>query len=203
MHATINARPTPQGKFSSHKTNAETRHEGRGASSGTSSGELILIRGLPGSGKSTMARTLASKGFHHFEADMYFEVNGHYQYDASRIQDAHSWCQTMTRQALAAGKRVVVSNTFTQLREMTPYFSMTKNAQVIEATGNWQNVHGVPAAMLKQMAQRWERLPVPGLASLTQANSIATENNPQALKCHFAPWFKGLRTAGTNRQFMG
>lgn len=159
MHPTINARPTLQDKFSSHKTSADTRHEGRGASSGTSSGELILIRGLPGSGKSTIARTLVSEGFHHFEADMYFEVNGHYQYDASRIRDAHSWCQQMTRRALAAGERVVVSNTFTQLREMAPYLSMTKNAQVIEATGKWQNVHGVPPVMLERMATRWEALP--------------------------------------------
>ena len=159
MHPTINARPTLQDKSSSHKTSAGVRHEGRGASSGTSSGELILIRGLPGSGKSTMARTLVSEGFHNFEADMYFEVDGHYQYDSGRIRDAHSWCQTMTRQALAAGKRVVVSNTFTQLREMTPYFSMTKNAKVIEATGKWQNVHGVPAVMLERMATRWEPLP--------------------------------------------
>lgn len=53
---------------------------------------------------------------------MYFEVNGQYHYDASRIRDAHNWCQNMTRQALAAGKRVVVSNTFTQLREMSRVF---------------------------------------------------------------------------------
>ncbi len=89
---------------------------------------------------------------------MYFEVNGQYHYDASRIRDAHNWCQNMVRQALAAGKRVVVSNTFTQLREMTPYLNMTKSTQVIEATGKWQNVHGVPPAMMERMAQRWEPL---------------------------------------------
>jgi predicted kinase len=124
------------------------------------SGELILIRGLPGSGKSTMARDLVSKGFCHFEADMYFEVNGTYEYDASRIRDAHNWCQSMTRQALAANKRVVVSNTFTQLREMAPYLGMTRNATVVEATGKWQSVHGVPAEILDRMAQRWETLPI-------------------------------------------
>jgi predicted kinase len=117
-----------------------------------------LIRGLPGSGKSTMAKEFASKGFSHYEADMFFEVDGGYKYDASRIREAHNWCQSMARQALAAGKRVVVSNTFTQLREMAPYLSMTKSAKVIEATGKWQNLHGVPAEMLERMAQRWEPL---------------------------------------------
>jgi tRNA uridine 5-carbamoylmethylation protein Kti12 len=35
--------------------------------------KLILIRGLPGSGKSTIAREYVKQGYHHFEADMYFE----------------------------------------------------------------------------------------------------------------------------------
>lgn len=83
--------------------------------------------GSPGSGKNTMAKTLAAQGYEHFEAYIYFEVGGQYRYDASRIRHAHSWCQTMTRQALPAGKRVVVSNTFTQVREMGPYLSISKN----------------------------------------------------------------------------
>lgn len=133
------------------------------------SGELVLIRGLPGSGKSTMAKDLVTQGYLHFEADMFFEVDGHYQYDASRIREAHSWCQQMTRQALAKGLKVVVSNTFTQLREMEPYRSMTQNVLVVEANGKWKNVHGVPAEMLEKMAQRWE--PLRNSADSTTAGS--------------------------------
>lgn len=159
MHSTANARPTLQIKSSSRKTNGTVKLDLCRRISGASNGELILIRGLPGSGKSTMARSLASEGFLHFEADMFFEVDGQYRYDASRIREAHSWCQNMARQALAAGKRVVVSNTFTQLRELAPYFSMAQNARVIEANGKWQNVHGVPTEILDRMALRWEPLP--------------------------------------------
>lgn len=122
-------------------------------------GELVLIRGLPGSGKSTMAREMVADGFTHFEADMFFMVDGAYAYDASRIRDAHAWCQRMTRQALKEGRRVVVSNTFTRLQEMEPYRGMSEKIRVVEARGRWQNTHGVPEEMVRRMAQRWEQLP--------------------------------------------
>ena len=128
--------------------------------------QLVLIRGLPGSGKSTRASGLASVGFEHFEDDMFFVRDGIYRYDASRIKDAHAWCQKMTRDALATGKRVVVSNTFTRLQEMEPYLSMASRVRVVEARGNWGNIHGVPAAMVQRMAERWESLP-PFAADLT------------------------------------
>ena len=146
-------------KFSSPAYSPSSRVSGSLASQNSTGAELILIRGLPGSGKSTMAKVLALVGFEHFEADMFFEVKGVYQYDASRIRDAHAWCQRMARQALEAGKRVVVSNTFTRLQEMAPYRSMTENIRVVEATGRWDNLHGVPAEMMQRMAKRWEALP--------------------------------------------
>jgi energy-coupling factor transporter ATP-binding protein EcfA2 len=62
--------------------------------------ELVLIRGLPGAGKSTMAKVLALVGYEHFEADMFFVKDGTYCYDRTRIRDAHAWCQNMTREAL-------------------------------------------------------------------------------------------------------
>jgi adenylate kinase family enzyme len=118
--------------------------------------ELVLIRGLPGSGKSTMARVLAMVGFEHFEADQFFMQDGVYRFDGSRVREAHAWCQGATRQALREGRRAVVSNTFTQLREMAPYLAMSRNVRVIEATGRWGNEHGVPPETLRRMAERWE-----------------------------------------------
>lgn len=77
---------------------------------GAPNAELVLIRGLPGSGKTTMASVPAQVGYAHFEADLFFITDGVYSYDASRIRDAHAWCQRKTREALASGRRVVVSN---------------------------------------------------------------------------------------------
>jgi hypothetical protein len=96
----------------------------------------------------------------HFEADMFFMKDGIYQYDPTKIKQAHEWCQRQTFNALANGKSVVVSNTFTRLFELEPYFEMAKTfgiePNIIEATGNWPNVHGVPAEVVEKMRQRWE-----------------------------------------------
>lgn len=122
---------------------------------------LILLRGLPGSGKSTSARVLEQIGYKHFEADMFFEIDGIYRYDQQLIPTAHGWCKQMTREALFRGEKVVVSNTFTRISEMKPYFDMgVSDIHVIEANGKWKNSHGVPDEVIKKMAARWEVLPI-------------------------------------------
>lgn len=146
-------------KFSNSSHSPARGYACHPATRNSTGAELVLIRGLPGSGKSTMAKTLAMVGYEHYEADQFFEVDGVYHYDPLRIRKAHEWCQNRTRQALAAGKRVVVSNTFTRLQEMEPYLPLTLNFRVIEARGNWNNQHSVPVNTLAWMAERWEELP--------------------------------------------
>ncbi len=123
--------------------------------------KLVLIRGLPGSGKSTEAKTL--DGFKHFEADMFFiDENGEYKYDASKIKDAHNWCKLETYKAVKNKQDVVVSNTFTTNREIEPYFDIADmfgiTPVIVECKGKWENVHNVPEDVIKRMTDRWEEL---------------------------------------------
>jgi len=122
--------------------------------------KLVLIRGLPGSGKSTKAKVLADIGFAHFEADMYFVKDGKYLFDHSLIKDAHSWCQMQADLWLRAGHDVVVSNTFVRVWEMSPYFEIARNAKadllVLHATGNYQSEHDVPDDVIQRMRVNWE-----------------------------------------------
>lgn len=117
--------------------------------------KLTLIRGLPGSGKTTLAKQMYPSL--HVEADMFFQRDGKYQYNAARIRDAHIWCQSVTRFALGYGADVVVSNTFTTLKEIEPYLKMTNQTlEVIKCVGEFGSVHDVPEETLAKMKARWQ-----------------------------------------------
>jgi uridine kinase len=134
-------------------------------------GRITLIRGLPGSGKSTMAKKILTKAGQspdegHFEADMYFIMkDGEYHFNPALIKNAHAWCQAATREYIKTQidymtDDVVVSNTFVKRWEMQPYLDMANEfnltSLVLVADGNYQNVHNVPQEVIERMRLNWE-----------------------------------------------
>lgn len=126
--------------------------------------KLTLVRGIPGSGKSTYAKSLNFKlALTLVEADQFFiDQDGTYQYDNTLIKDAHNWCKLETKRLLKAGFDVVVANTFVKNWEMKFYKSLADDMrlkfEVIEMRGNYQNVHGVPDEVVARMASQFEVL---------------------------------------------
>ena len=62
--------------------------------------ELVLMRGLPGSGKSTKAKKIAGQIGVVFSTDDFFMVNGQYKYDPKMIGEYHQKNQKRTVQAM-------------------------------------------------------------------------------------------------------
>ena len=122
--------------------------------------QLVLIRGLPGSGKSTIAKAMS--GHAHYETDQYFCLNnnGEYRFNPSQLASAHAWCLEQVKHSIQQRTPCVVSNTFTRAWEMQPYIDAAKAANmpvhILHAQGMWQNSHGVPEEAIERMRQRWE-----------------------------------------------
>lgn len=122
--------------------------------------KLRIIRGLPGSGKTTFAKTF---GCFHVEQDMRLIQGDEYTWTKERIPDAVRFCRLAAKLAMLEGLDVVVSNTFTRLLEMEWYLDFARyrgyDVTVYKMTGVHDSVHNVPEAAMKIMKGRWEGFP--------------------------------------------
>lgn len=138
---------------------------------------LFLLRGVPGSGKTTVANILSENGkYPVLSADMYFEDSeGNYNWDASKIKDAHTWCKDEVENWCRRGKetfvfnvlsspsfKIFVANTFTQEWEMEDYFKLAEKygymvvTLICENRHEGKNVHNVNDETLEKMRNRFQ-----------------------------------------------
>ena len=130
-------------------------------------GDLILVRGLPGSGKSTFANVILQQPNNNpqevLSADDFFVNNeGVYVFDSSKIKEAHNYCQFRCSERMRQQKvRIVVANTFTQEWEMDAYNQLAKEfgymvfTVIVENRHGGENQHGVPAEAIQRMKDRF------------------------------------------------
>ena len=125
--------------------------------------ELVLVRGLPGSGKSTYAEE--KYPFHTcFEADMWHvDKDGKYKFEVDEISRAHSWVQRNTEYNLRKEKNVVVSNTTISLSQVAVYLEIARRTKsvltVIDLKTDYGNIHGVPEEVMEKMRENWQDWP--------------------------------------------
>lgn len=124
---------------------------------------LILLRGIPGSGKSTVATALMRMfpNAEHYEADQYWMKDGEYKFKPEELGLAHDWCHQKVSNALKARvETVIVANTFVKLWEMQEYLrealAYGYNLQVIDCQSTFTDIHEVPTNTLERMYQQKE-----------------------------------------------
>ena len=131
-------------------------------------GDLILLRGLPGSGKSTLGNVILQLPNNNpqevLSADDFFVNNeGEYIFDGTKLKEAHNYCQFRCSERMRQQiVRIVVANTFTEDWEMKPYFDMAErynyrvHTLIVENRHESENVHEVPEDKLQKMKDRFE-----------------------------------------------
>jgi hypothetical protein len=124
---------------------------------------VILLRSVSGAGKSTLADLLASnEGWVSVCADDYFtDVYGNYNFDASKLGVAHTYCQNLFMFHLTNTdvKGVIVANTNTKERDFSFYEKAAKEAGamfislVVENRNGNKDIHNVPQNIREMQAE--------------------------------------------------
>lgn len=130
---------------------------------------VVLIRGISGAGKSTYVKkhfpdAVVCSADHHFE-----DKEGGYNFDPRKLGAAHGSCKRKFAEALQRKEPlVVVDNTNTKMKEMTPYYKAAKAAGyevrvvrlvVDPEVAASRNVHNVPEEVVKRMQARFADTP--------------------------------------------
>jgi predicted kinase len=134
---------------------------------------LILMRGISGSGKSTKAKQLASGGPIFSTDDFFYDTDGKYNFDRTRLGEFHQKNKERAEQAMQQGvSPVVIDNTNTQFFEMRAYVQLAQKygyeVEFHEPDTSWKfdaeelsrrNQHGTPPEVIKSMVSRWQHNP--------------------------------------------
>lgn len=127
---------------------------------------LFIIRGLPGSGKSTIVKAITNTYCSSMvcSADDYFLQDGKYNFDAAHLSEAHAACQNKAKDSCNRGMNVVVvDNTNVRRWEMKFYLELAHQRDYIvvlvqpKTPWKWnpvelaaRNKHGVDVVTLKR-----------------------------------------------------
>ena len=136
---------------------------------GNAKKKVVILRAIPGSGKSTFARTIQNMmtGVVIVSADDYFiDEHGDYNFRPAEIKIAHAQCMSNFNEALSDNdiKMIIVDNTNIQRWNFLAYIKIAEKmrAQVTvirfdaDISVGSRNTHGVPEETIQSMYSRWE-----------------------------------------------
>jgi len=135
--------------------------------------KVVILSGIPGSGKSTIAREMTKDGGVICSADQHFtDEAGNYNFVPFELQIAHAKCMKKFIDAIMEGKKiVVVDNTNTSIEQVSPYYLVAKafglrdiSLIVLKCSPQLaltRNTHNVPSHNVMQHHDRLSQMRVP------------------------------------------
>ena len=128
---------------------------------------LILIRGVSGSGKSTFAEEFLFPISLLISTDDFFMVDGEYQFNPELFPEHHSKCLKSVESEMKAPQQdicpnIVVHNTFTQAWEMIQYRELADKygynfyTIIVENRHKSSSIHNVPDHVISKQKDRFE-----------------------------------------------
>lgn len=126
-----------------------------------------ILRGVPGSGKSTIAKHLTAGGGVIHSTDDFFYVNGKYIFDYRKLSEYHEKNFEAFCRSLKEGVSVVVcDNTNVRRKDFEPYVRAAEDAGYVAAVvtlphpdpevAAQRNVHNVSADTISRLIKAWE-----------------------------------------------
>ena len=123
---------------------------------------LILVRGVSGAGKSTIAPMFKNAVLVSTD-DFFLDEYGEYVFDANSLVINHQFCQIAVKMMMMEDKEelIVVHNTFTEDWEMDAYFDLARqygyavHTIIVENRHGSKNVHDVPQDVIKAQIERF------------------------------------------------
>ena len=126
---------------------------------------LYLIRGVSGTGKSSLADTLTR---FNVAADDYPGLYANGEYQGHLQKPSHQWCFSRVEDWMRQKRnKIAVHNTFSKQRYFEDYLALAKDygytVQVIHTEGIMlpsgkitESVHNVPADVLQRQRENWQ-----------------------------------------------
>lgn len=121
---------------------------------------LVLLRHVPGAGSTTFGKLIGDP----ISADHFFEdKDGNYNFDATKLHEAHQWCANETEARMKRGAQlVIVANTFVEEWQITRYSYLAKVhnymfiSLIVENRHGGKDIHNVPPETIEKMKRKFD-----------------------------------------------
>ncbi len=127
---------------------------------------LILLRGLPGSGKTTLAKILSENGkYPVYSVDDFFtnKNNGDYQFEFDKNHLAYKQCEENVKKSMQqSSEKIFIDNVFSLEWELESYFKLAFEFNyrifvcTVENRHKGKNIHNISQEQIEKMAAKYK-----------------------------------------------